>query len=73
MILLNNRLLYKRFLVYVIDLFVIHHRRAKGGDKDSQRVVNEEIEKHRALLSKADMAKGVGDNQEDEEQNVSSD
>ena len=55
----------------VIDIFEINHRRAKGGDKDSQRVVNEQIERHRALLTKADAAEGVGDNQEDEEQNVS--
>ena len=34
-------------------------------------MVNEQIERHRALLTKADAAEGVGDNQEDEEQNVS--
>ena len=58
----------------VIDLLNFHHRRAKGGDKDSQRVVNEQIERHRALLTKADRAEEGGegdDDQEDEEQRVS--
>ena len=58
----------------VIDLLNFHHRRAKGGDKDSQRVVNEQIERHRALLTKADRAEEGGegdDGHEDEEQRVS--
>ena len=43
------------------NLTIPQCRRAKGGDKDSQRAVNEEIVRHRALLAKADAAaEGAG-------------
>ena len=47
-----------------------HRRRAKGGDKDSQRAVNEQIERHRALLTKADNRVEGMEDQEDEEEKV---
>ena len=55
------------------SLFDFHFRRAKGGDKDSQRAVNEQIERHGALLAKADhrAEEGMEDDQEDEEEKVS--
>ena len=56
----------------LIALCDFHRRRAKGGDKDSQRAVNEQIERHRALLIKAEnRVEGMEDDQEDEEERVS--